>query len=308
VTIAVRRSDPLAAARIAAASRAALAHPLALDAELWVTACADDAIALGAFQRGVDAPPGALVRRGSGGPAVRLGPGTLHVALVLPRPDALVACDAPRLVNRYVRPLLRALTKVGHMAHYFGRDWVSVRHRPAAWIGFAHDASTGRSMVEAFVAVSTPFALDPSRASFLGKEPATLASLGDAVAMARLADAVIAAYAGAYGHAAVDAGPIPDGAPDEGDLRADPPWAATDEGPIGTIGAGRDGRGVLRVGGDLMASRDAIAALEAQAAGVAVEDLGRVVDAALGAPGVVVEGVASLASVRDVIARARGGQ
>ena len=115
---------------------------------------------------------------------------------LLPRIDALVACDAAHIVNRYVRPLLRALAKCGALAHFFGRDWVSVGHRPAAWVGFAHDRESGRAVVESFVARETPFDLAP-RASYLGKEPGTLASIvGRAIDEARLADAIAARLRG----------------------------------------------------------------------------------------------------------------
>jgi hypothetical protein len=88
------------------------------------------------------------------------------------------------------------------------------------------------------------------------------------------------------------------------DLPVDPPWAATCEEAIGTLGAGPDARGTLRVGGDLLVSRDALARLEVRAAHASADDLGRIVDEALAAPGVALDGVKSLASVCDVIARA----
>ena len=87
------------------------------------------------------------------------------------RVDALVACDESRLVNRYVRPLLRALTKVGATAHFFGRDWVSVAGRPVAWVGFAHDAGTRRTVFEAVVAVGAPYVVR-ARESTGGTRPA----------------------------------------------------------------------------------------------------------------------------------------
>jgi hypothetical protein len=87
-----------------------------------------------------------------------------------------------------------------------------------------------------------------------------------------------------------------------GDPRADPPWAATREEAIGPIGAGRDAQGRFRVGGDLLVSRDALARLEAAAPGA--PDIGSLVDEILAAPGVALDGVRSLATIRDVIAEA----
>src|ERR1019366_10134304 len=69
-----------------------------------------------------------------------------------------------------------------------------VAHRPVAWVGFAHDATTRRTLFEAFVAVRTPFAL-AERASFLGKPQGTLEAIaGTAVDEGRLIQAIADAY------------------------------------------------------------------------------------------------------------------
>jgi hypothetical protein len=293
------------AAEIAAHSRAALDRPLAYPAELWVATARDEALLLGAFQRssGIPETP-ALLRRGSGGPEVLVGQGTVHVALALVHPGALEACDEKRIVNRSVRPLLRALTKTGSLAHFFGRDWVSVAHRPAAWVGFAHDSATRRTVFEAFVAVRTPFA-SAQRASFLGKPHGTLESIaGRAVDPARLARAIIDAYLAKHGAEAVEVA-SPKLAEQTEDPRIDPPWVATREEAIGMIGAGADSAGVFRIGGDLLVSRDALARLESRVVGAPDEDVGRIVDETLAAPGVALDGVRSLTSVRDVVLEAR---
>lgn len=304
MTLGVRRSFGIGARELAAASCAALDRPLLDEAELWIARPCEEAITLGAFGRAPAGDAKLLVRRGSGGPAVRVGEGTLWVALLLSRVDALVACDESRIVNRYVRPLLRALGKQGALAHFFGRDWISVKHRPAAWTGFAHDRASGRAVFEAFVACDTPFDVGP-RASFLGKEPGTLASIvGGPVDLTRLADAVVASYADAYGRAAIDRGEVPDDGPASEDVRLDPPWAATVDEVIGVVGAGPDARGRFRVGGDLLASRDAIGALEASLEG-SKEDVAALVDAALAAPHVALDGVRSLESIARVVLAAR---
>ena len=233
-----------------------------------------------------------------------MGPGTVHVALAMAAPSTLVPCDERQIVNRYVRPLLRALSRLGHLAHYFGRDWISVAHRPAGWVGFAHDAGTGRTLFEAFVAVSTPFALT-QRESFLGKPHATLEELRRApVDASALATAIADTYS-------VDAarGDLawPAGTTEASVARPEPPWAATVEEAIGTLGAGPDSSGTFRVGGDLLVSRDALARLEARAATASRDDLPGIVDETLAAPGVALDGVKSLASVLDVVTRAREG-
>lgn len=233
-----------------------------------------------------------------------MGPGSLWVGLLLSRVDALVSCDEARIVNRYVRPLLRALTRCGAQAHFFGRDWISVKHRPAAWVGFAHDRASGRTALEAIVARGTPFEVDP-RESYLGKEPGTIASIvGEAPSEERLADALVESFSATYGHAATDLGALPTfpvGEP----IPIDPPWAATFEDAIGPLAAGLDAIGRFRFGGDLLASRDAVAALEAALPSVSDNGVTAAVDAALGAPGTALDGVRSLSNVRDVILEAR---
>lgn len=307
--IAIGLAGERSAREIAAYSRSSLDTPLARDAQVWVAVVKDEGVLLGAFQRAAGlAASGPLFRRGSGGPEARLGSGSVHVAVSMAHPGALAAADAGRIVNRAVRPLLRALSKAVGPAHFFGRDWVAVDHRPVAWAGFAHDTGTRRTLFEAFVAVTTPFT-PAGRASFRGRSPATLEGVaGRPVDPARLATAIADRYA--EGHEATPFEPpaTPDSSTDE-DLRADPPWAETCEEAIGLLGAGVDARGVFRVGGDLLVSRDALARLEERVALLAAdappEEFGRVVDSTLAAPGVALEGVRSLASVRDLVIRAR---
>jgi hypothetical protein len=305
VRLGVVRAGPRGARALAAHSRTALDRPLGGEtAELWVATAVDDAIVLGAFQRGAQVPEGGqLVRRGTGGPEVRLGAGTVHVTLSLPHPGALLHGDERRIVNRAVRPLLRALTATGALAHFFGRDWVSVAHRPAAWVGFAHETSTRRTLFEAFVAVRAPFS--SHRASFLGKAPATLEALaGHPIDEERLVERIVDSYAAASGAEAIDL-PVPEIAVTDEDLRSDPPWAATCEEAIGTLGAGPDAHGVCRVGGDLLVSRDALANLERRLEATDDDGVTRLVDETLAAPGVALDGIRSLRNVRDLILAAR---
>jgi hypothetical protein len=97
----------------------------------------------------------------------------------------------------------------------------------------------------------------------------------------------------------------------EEDLLIDPPWAACSEEAIGPVCAGPDRNGRLRIGGDLLVSRDAVARLEFELARMMGpshdrDAVGRAVNEALAAPGVALEGVRRLESVRDVIFRALG--
>lgn len=278
-------------------------------ATLLLGAPADEAVVLGAYQRASELGPllgGPLVvRRGSGGGAARVGEGSVWLELALARSDALVACTPDKLLNRYVRPLLRALTKVtGAPASYFGRDWISAARRPVALVAFAHEARTGAALFEAIVAVSTP--LDVSeRPSFLGKRPATLDEIaGRSLERERVADAIADAFSALAATTIALAAP-PSAPVVSEDLDAEPAWAATREEAIGLVAAGRDASGRLRVGGELMASSDAIARLEELAdalpAGASEADVGRVVDEALAQGGAVTFGVRSLTSIRDVI-------
>ena len=272
--------------------------PRASDAELVVAVPADEAIAIGAFQRSADAGASGrpVFRRASGGAALKLGRGTVFVQLALARVDALVACAPDQLLNRYVRPLLAALTRAaGKPARYFGRDWIAVGGRPVAAVAFGHDAEARSAVFEAVVSATEPVFVDPVRGSFRGKEQATLDT-----DPARVAAAVAEAYraiAEAASEVTLDRHSL---SPIAGDM----PWQASCEEAIGRIAAGRDARGVMRIGGELMASRDALARLEAAIASEQA-DVEEAVVATLGAPGVVTFGVRSLASIRDVILAAR---
>src|SRR5580704_10832079 len=105
VSMGILRAGERGAREIAAHSREALDRPLAQPGELWIAVARDEAQLIGAFQRRAGLPDqGTRLRRGSGGPAVRVGPGTVHVALALAHPGAIVPCDEKRIVNRAVRP------------------------------------------------------------------------------------------------------------------------------------------------------------------------------------------------------------
>ena len=326
----VRRLVTLRPADLSAVSWDAMDGDLDGPAELVLATFAGEAVVLGAFQRARDVPSGGkgegdgdvaaapLVRRCSGGAAACVGPGTLYVSLALQHPSALVACDPSRIVNRHVRPLLQALTKVGAPAAYFDRDWVSVSRRPAALIGFAHDVASRRTVVEAFVCVRGALvpASGRARASFLGKAPGSLEEItGRAIDVGQLGDAVVAAYAAAYGLTVARRDATAVASAGGREIADDPPWQATSAEAIGAVAAGVDHTGRLRVGGELMVSRDALARLEAEVAAVDDEAHESARDAALedavnalAAPGVALAGVRTLESVLDVIRRARAAR
>lgn len=278
-------------------------------------------VVLGAFQRAASALRGEAVlsrgllvtRRLSGGPAVLAAPGSLHVALSLPRPDALTPCEPGRLVNRYVRPLLRGLGALGAPARFFGRDWVSVGKRPAAWVGFAHDAESGRSWVEAIVGVGEPVSLPhdldgyPARATdpLLGNAPASLSEIaGGPLEPERVAELVLRAYDRAYG------GPLARAPWSDRDLRPlaedrRPPWDAVVEEAIGFVGAAAS---PCEAGGDLLASEEVVAALGAGMAALGAAPSRSAIAALVAAAASrgVLEGVRDAASIERAIAAALG--
>jgi hypothetical protein len=270
------------------------AHSLAWrkrsDVELVVAVPTESAVVRGAFER----PNAGELRRGSGGAGVRVGPGTLWIQLSLPRPDALLPSRPDAIVNRYVRPLLRTITRAtGTLASYFGRDWVSVAHRPVAVVGFAYEARTGRALFEAVVAVSAPFAID-ARPSFRGKLPAMLAEVGN-----RTIDPhdLARAIEEAYGVPRSTVSDPPVGEPIE------PVWTAVREEAIGIIAAGPDREGRLRIGGEIMGASDVIGDLEREAATAPMDAIGEIVDRH--AARAVLFGIRNFGSIRDVIVEAR---
>ena len=276
-------------------------------AELWVSPSEDNGVLLGAFQRASEIEETALptLRRTSGGPAIRVAPGSLHLALALTHPAALTPCDTPRLVNRYVRPLMRALSSFGEKTPYFGRDWLAAQHRPVAWVGFAHDSSSKRALLEAVIGVHATWSLDRNRASFLGKPEITLEeAVGHTIEMNAVVVAVVKEFANTFDGERAEA-PCIETSPLE--IDDDPKWMATTDEAIGTVAAGYDRKGRLKIGGQFLASRDAVARLEDRVTSfdrsTGLDVIGAAVDAELTRPGVAIHGVKSLISIRDVIAR-----
>jgi hypothetical protein len=151
------------------------------------------AVVLGAAQRAgrvVDlaacAERGALVvRRSTTGTAVFVGARAAVWTLALPHAAALAPDATPRtLLNRNVRGFLKGFTRAGAPAHYFGREWISVRRRPAAVLGF-DVARSGAVLLEVWAGHDAPPAIPAALAApdersldrFLGKSPAALAEV-----------------------------------------------------------------------------------------------------------------------------------
>ncbi len=268
------------------ASWDAMARELPCDVEVELGFVDEEGVLLGAFQRSCDGPTHAI-KRGTPGCAVSIGPGTLHLLVAMQHLDG----DETKILNRHVRPLLAGLTKAtSKPARYFGRDWLDVGGHPIAHVGFAHARATGRTVVEAFVAVRTPFTLH-ARPSYLGKEPTTLEALAGKLDDEELVRAIAAAYPSheRRGERVVSPSitPLDVTAPDL-------PWAASIDEAIGPVCAGRDGAGRMRVGGEWMASSDAVRDLEDRID--RKEPIRAAVDAAFTAPHTALFGVRSLES------------
>jgi hypothetical protein len=156
--------------------------------------------------------------------------------------------------------------------------------------------------------VSSPFAA-PGRPSFLGKAPATLDELaGRAIDPARVVDAIADAYR-EIATSTVEVARATSVPATVDDLEDESPWTARREEAIGLVAAGPDASGKLRIGGELMASSDAISRLEERVgslpADASADDVGRAVDESLTTGGAITFGVRSLTSIRDVIVEAR---
>ncbi len=151
------------------------------------------AVVLGAAQRagrvidlGRAASAGVVVmRRSTTGCAAWIGEHGLVFTVALPHVAALFADATMRtLLNRNVRAFLKGFSRAGTMAHYFGRDFISLRQRPAVLLGF-DVTPAGAVLIEAFAGDDEPPSLpeevqtDEERAidRWLGKEPAALAEV-----------------------------------------------------------------------------------------------------------------------------------
>lgn len=125
------------------------------------------AVILGAMQRtGCVINANACARKGVGmmrrlttGPAAFLDGSGLILTLALPHVAAIYEDATNRtLLNRNVRPFLHAFNQASVMAHYFGREWISLRKSPAALIGFDM-TRTGAVLIEVILGADNSIAL-----------------------------------------------------------------------------------------------------------------------------------------------------
>jgi len=273
---------------------AALLERAASQGTAWMAASVirGPAVLLGASQRAgrvvrLDACASsgtAVLRRATAGTAVYAGGRAIVWALALPHVAALAPDATPRtLLNRNVRGFLKGLSRAGAPAHYFGREWISVRHQPAAVLGF-EATRDGAVLIEVIAGIDAPPALPEALATaeerevdrWRGKAPAALGELlaGEPVAVAGGVMRAVAQRAAAPAHE-VEGGAEEEGgevAPAHAVRRRDDPMP---EGftagprrrvPIGWIDTGVDrAGGRVWVGGDVLAPRWALDVIAAGA-------------------------------------------
>lgn len=274
-------------------------------AELWIVEPSSRATLRSSTQLHPSTEETDTFRRASGGAEVATGPGVLHTLLLLPQLSLLEAVRTDVILNRLVRPLLRAISRSGALAHYFGRDWISAKHQPVAQVAFAHDAATQRTLIEAFVSVNQS-ACPRVRSSYLGREPTTLAQLvGRELMTSEVADKIERSYLEAYGLTRAEE-TLPSDVVTEPAPKRPTEWSCVHEEAIGPLGIGIDEGGHLRLGGELMISFDALSRLESELDALGAErrdrtKVERIVEAAWGASDVALFGVQSLDHVVSLV-------
>jgi hypothetical protein len=148
-----------------------------------------------------------VLRRTTTGVAAWLGGRAFVFTIALPHiaslfPDA----TARTLLNRNVRPLLKGFSRAGVAAHYFGRDFLTLRQRPAALLGF-DVAPSGAVLLEVFAGYDEPMAVPDALVShderaldrWTGKRPASLAEILPGAHPGDIARAVLAGFADRVG-------------------------------------------------------------------------------------------------------------
>lgn len=163
----------------------------------WITASLVEgpAVVLGAHQRAgrvvnlaACVQSGVSVhRRATAGTAAWIGGQALVWTLYLPHVAALARdATANTVLNRNVRGFLQGFTRAGAIAHYFGREWIAISHRPGALLGFEQNTH-GAVLLEVIAGYDTAIALPPTIASererntdrWRGKTPIALREVTD---------------------------------------------------------------------------------------------------------------------------------
>jgi hypothetical protein len=203
----------------------------------------------------------AVYRRATAGTAAYVGDRGIVWTLALPHVAALFPdATARTILNRNVRGFLAGLRRAGGgLAHYFGREWLSVRHRPAAIVGF-EVSPAGAVLIEVIAGMDAPPALpdalvtDTERAldRWRGKAPAGLGEVvgGDALAIARQVMDAVAPQGAAVDEGAPALTPVTDASSPMPSGFVDGPGMAV---PIGWIDTGiHPATRAVWLGGDVL--------------------------------------------------------
>ncbi len=275
---------------------------------------------LGRWQRATSAtsfePAEEVIRRRTGGVCLSMGAGQVYVAIAAPRWTTLFDTTPRTVLSRWVRPVLRGLSMIAPGAHYFGRDWITVSHRPVAWVGW-EIAPSGATLLEALVGVSSPF-LPPVEASryparledpLRDAKPSTLWDVGIQRGAGDVAERLARGLAEGIGVPLED-GDVPLGSIDATPFDPHLVWGWPSEGPIGFAEAGIGiSQGTIvraRLAGDFYADSGGVAEVERGLQGLAPDaiSIGKVVDAVYAGERHHVEGLASHRSIAGAFLRA----
>jgi len=199
-------------------------------------------------------------RRRSTGTEAQLDGAVLYHALALPRVDALFAdASARTLLNRNLRALLRGYTAAGVPLRYFGTEVLALLGQPVALVGY-DESESGAILIEVLLGLENPCVV---RSALKRASPAAL----DAVVQRLLPahEFLLRAVSGTVerlGATGVDvAGSLPPApafaVPASSSAPASVPI------PLGMVEASTEPD--LRVTGDLLVSRAALARVEALA-------------------------------------------
>ncbi len=287
-------------------------------------------VVLGAYQQAHQALADAgstglpVLQRSTGGGSVLAGTGIVYVALGLYDRSALMSCPPLRILNRNVRGALQGLRLAGANAHYFGRDFLSVELRPAAYVAW-QAAADGRVLVELFISDRSSCWLQAAQVGypprnedpFRGKLPITLQEAGARVHDAALVESIAQGYASGFAcewqkqplsPQELAQAEVTSAAQAQATQRDALTWSAVYEESIGFVSAGvaLDGAGKLRdvqLAGDFFCDDAGAAGLRRALSGVtpSADMLGRALDAVYGRSGHELEGVRSLQTFQEAI-------
>lgn len=132
------------------------------DPVLRVARPSGEALVLGRFQRArsalrldrVSDRGLSVLRRMTGGTAVRFAQGCVHVSLALPDRNDPIACEPRQFLQRYGAGLVRALSARSAKARYHGKDLLSIEDRPVGMVSFELHPD-GPALLEAILGVET---------------------------------------------------------------------------------------------------------------------------------------------------------